>query len=197
MTIDNQIKEISKLSEKFVIVKEKNEYEKILIELILGKVENVYVIFEKLADYEKDSIENLIFYYFLAFRNKNSNEKKLIKEKLIEEIINIEKNLDTDLILKIMQETRKEIPKGLIEKVEKQFRNKISKVTKQYLKAQQRGMYQEVADYLITFVEYLYQEGRIQEGKELLQKFQEEYRYYNVYKKCLKNALERSSIEEK
>ena len=95
-----------------------------------------------------------------------------------------------------MKNTKKEIPEELIKKVEKQFENKISKITKKYLKTQQRGRYQEVADYLIAFVEYLRQEGRINEGKILLQKFQEEYTHYNVYKKCLKNSLERSSIGE-
>ena len=129
----------------------------------------------------------------LFFGSRKNNEKKLIREKFVEEIKNIENNIDTDLIFKIMQATKKEIPEELIKKVEKQFENKISKITKKYLKTQQRGRYQEVADYLIAFVEYLSQEGRVNEGKILLQKFQEEYTHYNVYKKCLKNSLERSS----
>lgn len=37
-SVDDQIKEISKLSDKFIVVKEKNECEKILIDLILGKI---------------------------------------------------------------------------------------------------------------------------------------------------------------
>ena len=191
-TIDNQIREISKLSKKFI--KKTNECEKILIELILGKVENVYVIFEKLDNYDKESVENLIFYYLLTFGSRKNSEKRLLNEKFVQKIKNIENDLDTDLIFKIMQATRKEIPEELIEKVEKQFENKISKITKQYLKAQQRGNYQEIADYLVLLVEYLHQEGRTYEGKILLQKFQDEYRYYNAYKKCLKNSLERSSI---
>lgn len=194
LSADNQIKEISKLSEKFI--QGKNESEKILIELILGKVETVYVIFEKLDNYDKESIENLIFYYLLFFGSRKNNEKKLLREKFVEEIKNIENSINADLILKIMKNTKKEIPEELIKKVEKQFENKISKITKKYLKTQQRGRYQEVADYLIAFVEYLRQEGRINEGKILLQKFQEEYTHYNVYKKCLKNSLERSSIGE-
>ena len=117
-------------------------------------------------------------------------------EKLEKKIKNIESKLDADLIFKIMQSTRKEISKELIEKVEKQIKNKISKMTKQFLNTQQRGGYQEAADYLIAFIEYLNQQGREQEGKILLQKFQEEYRNYSVYKKCLKNALERSDIGE-
>ena len=196
LSVDNQIKEITKLSDKFVVVKEKNEREKILIDLILGKIENVYVIFEKLDNYDKERVENLIFYYLLFFGSRKNNEKKLIREKFVEEIEDIENNLDTDLIFKIMQATKKEIPEELIEKVEKQFENKISKITKKYLKTQQRGRYQEVADYLIAFVEYLSQEGRVNECKILLQKFQEEYTHYNVYKKCLKNSLERSSVGE-
>lgn len=196
LSVDDQIKEISKLSDKFIVVKEKNEWEKILIDLILGKIENVYVIFEKLDNYYKEHVENLIFYYLLFFGSRKNNEKKLIREKFVEEIKNIENNIDTDLIFKIMQATKKEIPEELIKKVEKQFENKISKITKKYLKTQQRGRYQEVADYLIAFVEYLSQEGRVNEGKILLQKFQEEYTHYNVYKKCLKNSLERSSVGE-
>ena len=104
--------------------------------------------------------------------------------------------MDVELIFKIMQSTRKEISKEIIEKVEKQIKNKISKMTKQFLNTQQRGRYQEAADYLIAFIEYLNQQGREQEGKILLQKFQEEYRNYRAYKKCLKNALERSDIGE-
>lgn len=198
LSVDDQIKEISKLSDKFIVVKEKNECEKILIDLILGKIENVYVIFEKLDNYYKEHVENLIFYYLLFFGSRKNNEKKLIREKFVEEIKNIENNIDTDVILKIMQATKKEIPEELIKKVEKQFENKISKITKKYLKTQQRGRYQEVADYLIAFVEYLSQEGGVNEGKILLQKFQEEYTHYNynVYKKCLKNSLERSSVGE-
>lgn len=196
LSIEDQIKEIEQLSEKFTIEKEKDVDEKLLIELILGKIENVYIIFEKLDKYEKDSIENLIFYYLLAFGNKKNHKIRLLMEKLEEKIKNIESKLDADLIFKIMQSTRKEISKELIEKVEKQIKNKISKMTKQFLNTQQRGRYQEVADYLISFIEYLNQEGREQEGKILLQKFQEEYRNYSVYKKCLKNALERSDIGE-
>ena len=127
---------------------------------------------------------------------KKNHKIRLLMEKLAEEIKKIESKLDTDLIFKIMQSTRKEISKELIEKVEKQFKNKMSKMTKQFLNTQQRGRYQEVADYLIAFIEYLNQQGREEEGKILLQKFQEEYRYYSVYKKCLKNALERSDIGE-
>ena len=167
-----------------------------MIDLILGKIENVYVIFEKLDNYYKEHVENLIFYYLLFFGSRKNNEKKLIREKFVEEIKNIENNIDTDVILKIMQATKKEIPEELIKKVEKQFENKISKITKKYLKTQQRGRYQEVSDYLIAFVEYLSQEGRVNEGKILLKKFQENYTHYNVYKKCLKNSLERSSVGE-
>lgn len=196
LSIEDQIKEIEQLSEKFTIEKEKDVDEKLLIELILGKIENVYIIFEKLDKYEKDSIENLIFYYLLAFGNKKNHKIRLLMEKLEEKIKNIESKLDADLIFKIMQSTRKEISKELIEKVEKQIKNKISKMTKQFLNTQQRGRYQEAADYLIAFIEYLNQQGREQEGKILLQKFQEEYRNYSVYKKCLKNALERSDIGE-
>lgn len=43
-------------------------------------------------------------------------------EKLEEKIKNIESKLDADLIFKIMQSTRKEISKELIEKVEKQIK---------------------------------------------------------------------------
>ena len=194
LSVDNQIKEISKLSDKFYVIKGKNEKEKILIDLILGKIEKVYAVFEKLDKYDKESVENLIFYYLLIFGSKNNNEKKLLKEKFTEEIRKIQNDLEIYTIFKIMKITKKEISKVFIEKIEKQFENKISKVTKKYLKSQQRGRYQEVSDYLIAFIEYLSQEGRVNEGKILLQKFQEEYTHYNAYKKCLKNSLERSSV---
>lgn len=196
LPIEKKIEQIENLNEKF-IVKEENQEEKILIELILGKIEIVYVVYEKMKGYQKEKIENLIIYYLLKFGNKEIKEKKLLTKELTSEIKEIDSSLQVDEIFNIMKHTKNDkISKEFIEKIEKNFTNKIAKKTKSILGSQARGSYQKVANYLVILVEHIHQEGRTTEAKVLLQKYQEEYKKYNLYRKCIQEELKKSSIVE-
>lgn len=192
-SLDKKIEQIEKLNEKF-IVKKDNQDEKILIELILGKVEKVYTIYEKMEKYEKQEVENLIIYYLLKFWNKEKRDKKLLTMELKNEIIKLDYSSEIDQILNIMDFTKKEIKKEFIESIENNFSKKIKKETQYILQIQDRARYQKIANHLVILVEHLYQEERQTQAKELLQKYQEEYKRYNAYRKCIKEELEKSSI---
>ena len=56
-------------------------------------------------------------------------------------------------------------------------------------------MYDEIANYLVVLIEHMYQEGRKEEAMQILQKYQEEFKRYSAYRKCIKNEIEKSSID--
>ena len=108
-------------------------------------------------------------------------------------------NLSIDIkeLFNIMELTKKEVAQEFILKIEKEFKNKIARKTRDYLSRQERGMYIVVATYLVILVEHLYQEGRKEEALILLQTYRENYKQYSAYKKCLNEALNKSSISSK
>ena len=97
-----------------------------------------------------------------------------------------------------IRRTKKLLKEALLELMgEKEFKNKIARKTRDYLSRQERGMYIVVATYLVILVEHLYQEGRKEEALILLQTYRENYKQYSAYKKCLNEALNKSSISSK
>lgn len=200
---EEKVKEIENLEKNYVpeideFGKEELE-EKIFIELILGKVENVYELYEKMSDYRKNEFEDLIIYYFLKFGNKDIKEKKLLTDNLKAEIVRnfFNYKINVEEILRIMEYTKKELPREFIEKIEKKFSNKITSKTKKYLGSQKRAYYIDVANYLITLVEHMYQEGRASEAIELLKKYKEQYSNFRTYKNCLNDLIKKSSLSGK
>ncbi len=200
---EEKVKEMENLEKNYVpeideFGKEELE-EKILIELILGKVEDVYEIYEKMSNYRKNEFEDLIIYYFLKFGNKDIKEKKLLTDNLKTEIARkfFYDKIDAEETLKIMEYTKKELPREFMEKIEKKFSRKITTETKKYLGSQKRGYYSDVANYLIILVEHMCQEGRNSKGMELFKKYKEQYSNFRAYKNCLNDSIEKSSLNGK
>lgn len=194
LPMEEKVQKINELDKKIIVNEDKQE-EKVLIQLMLGKVEMVYIIYGKMNEYKKQKLEDLIIYYMLKFLGNEKNNKKILTEQLIRELKSIENINQTDEVLKIMNFDRKNnIAREFINKIEENFRDKIKKETEEYLSRQERGRYGKVATYLVTLVEHIYQEERQIEAKELLYNYQEKYRRFNAYKKCIKESLEKSSI---
>ena len=181
---------------KRIVNDENKQKEKVLTTLMLGKIELVYELYDKMEKYNKQDIEDLIIYYLFKFGYKEVKDKKLLTENLKREILKVDYQLDTQEILKIMEITRnKELSSNLIEKIETNYKKKIQSKTKPILNRQERGMYDEIANYLVVLIEHMYQEGRKEEAMQILQKYQEEFKRYSAYRKCIKNEIEKSSID--
>ncbi len=187
-----QVKEMYKR----IVNDENKQKEKVLTTLMLGKIELVYELYDKMEKYNKQDIEDLIIYYLFKFGYKEVKDKKLLTENLKREILKVDYQLDTQEILKIMEITRnKELSSNLLEKIETNYKKKIQSKTKPILNRQERGMYDEIANYLVVLIEHMYQEGRKEEAMQILQKYQEEFKRYSAYRKCIKNEIEKSSID--
>lgn len=191
----DKIKQIEKL-DKNLIVDEENQDEKILVTLMLGKIEKVYEIYQKMKSYEKGKVEDLIIYYMLKFGNNNEKEKKLLSSELKNEIDKVSCSLDPEEIVKIMNITKNDkIANEFKEKIESILKRKVASKTKKILGTQNRGEYQQVAKYLVILVEHFYQEGKVEEAKNLLYKYEKEYKRYNAYRRCIQEELGKSSYE--
>ena len=186
---------MKKLEEKVINNKDEEE-EKILVELALGNIDKTYIIYEKIEKYQKKNIEEIITYYLLRYSGK-ATEKRILEEELKTKIKQMNLSIDIKELFNIMELTKKEVAQEFILKIEKEFKNKIARKTRDYLNRQERGMYIVVATYLVILVEHLYQEGRKEEALILLQTYRENYKQYSAYKKCLNEALNKSSISSK
>ena len=192
--MSNKIKEIEKLNKKF-IVNEENNKEKILIELILGNIQNAFQEYEKINKYDREDVKDLITYYLFKFGNESIKEKKLLSSQIKAQINAIDDNVDIDEIFNIMQFTKKDNLIPFVLEAEKRFSSKISRKTKEILGRQERGYYSQIAKYLVILVEYYYEENRKEEFKQLLYIYQLEYKRYNLYQKCIKEELAKSSVK--
>lgn len=193
--LDNagKINELEKLEANFVETEE-NQDEKLLIQLILGKIENAYSFYEKLEKYQKDKIGDLIILYLLKFGNKDVKEKTLLTSQLSSEINAVDLSLDTAEVLRIMNETRnKKIDKEFIAKIEEIFEKEINKKTNKVL-GRDRGLYGAVATDLATLIEYFEQEGRYQEANYLFMRFQKDFKRYNAYTRELRKIMKKNNI---
>ena len=195
LTPEGKMEQLEEMYKKIVNTKSRQE-EKILTALMLGKIELVYELYDKMEKYNKQDIEDLIIYYLFKFGYKEVKDKKLLTESLKREISKVEYKLDTQEVLNIMKTTRnKELSSNLLEKIETKYKKKIQSKTKPILNRQERGMYDEIANYLVVLIEHIYQEGRKEEAMQILQKYQEDFKRYSAYRKCIKNEIEKSSIE--
>ena len=195
LTPEGKMEQLEEMYKKIVNTKSRQE-EKILTALMLGKIELVYELYDKMEKYNKQDIEDLIIYYLFKFGYKEVKDKKLLTESLKREISKVEYKLDTQEVLNIMKTTRnKELSSNLLEKIETNYKKKIQSKTKPILNRQERGMYDEIANYLVVLIEHIYQEGRKEEAMQILQKYQEDFKRYSAYRKCIKNEIEKSSIE--
>ena len=191
----DKVEQIEKL-DKNLIVNEENQDEKILITLMLGKIEKVYEIYQKMKSYKKGEVEDLIIYYMLKFGNNNEKKKKLLSSELKNEINKVSCSLDTEEIVKIMYITKNDkITDEFKEKIESILKRKVTSKTKKILGTQERGRYQQVAKYLVILVEHFYQEGKVEEAKKLLYKYENEYKRYSAYRRCIQEELGKSSYE--
>ena len=195
LSSEKKIEQMKKLEEKVINNKDEEE-EKILVELALGNIDKTYIIYEKIEKYQKKNIEEIITYYLLRYSGK-ATEKRILEEELKTKIKQMNLSIDIKELFNIMELTKKEVAQEFILKIEKEFKNKIARKTRDYLSRQERGMYIVVATYLVILVEHLYQEGRKEETLILLQTYRENYKQYSAYKKCLNEALNKSSISSK
>lgn len=190
-----KIEQVEEMYKK--IAKDKNkEEEKILATLMLGKIGLVYEIYGKMEEYDKQEVEDLIMYYLFKFGYKEEKDKKLLTQKLKSEILEVDYKLDTQEVLNIMKMTRnKELSSNLLGKVETNYKEKVYAKTKPILNRQERGRYEEIANYLVVLAEHIYQEERREEARQLLQKYQEEFKRYSAYRKCIQEEIGKSSMQ--
>lgn len=186
---DEKILAIKNLKEKF-IKHEQRKDEEILIELINGNYEQAYENLKIMKKYEKQNIEDLLYYYIFEFGYKTIREKKLLEKQLEYKI----KNIDNELCIEEIYLINNSIEKKYIVNenklnIEKEFAKKFAKITKEVLNTQQRGRYDEIATYLMILVEHYYKEDRKDEAIELLKKYKNEYRRYTAYTKCIKEKI--------
>ena len=190
---DQKIEQIEKLYKNIKDLEDRY-IETVISTLLLGDIELCYEIYNKIHKYSKENVEDLIMYYILKFGYKEIKDKKLLTENLKDEIKTLNYSLDTEEIINIMNGSKKEMDKEIFEKVEMKYKKKIQKDTKTIVSRQDRGMYESIANYLVTFAEHIYQEGRKEEAQQLLQEYQEEYKRYSAYRKCIQNEIKKSSI---
>lgn len=190
---DQKIEQIEKLYKNIKDLEDRY-IETVISTLLLGDIELCYEIYNKIGKYAKENVEDLIMYYILKFGYKEIKDKKLLTENLKDEIKTLNYSLDAEEIINIMNGSKKEMDKEIFEKVEMKYKKKIQKDTKTILSRQDRGMYESIANYLVTFAEHIYQEGRKEEAQQLLQEYQEEYKRYSAYRKCIQNEIKKSSI---
>ena len=103
-----KIEQIKQLKDK-IVIKEENQEERILIELTLGNIQNMYAIYEKMKNYKKHNVEKIITYYLFKFGSNTSNKKELLTKELMKEIKWIDINIDAKEMLTIMELTKKSI----------------------------------------------------------------------------------------
>lgn len=195
LTPERKLEQLEEMYKNIINTKNRQE-EKVLTALMLGKIELVYEIYDKMKKYNKQDIEDLIIYYLFKFGYKEVKNKKLLTENLKREILKVEYQLDAQEVLNIMEITRnKELSSNLLEKIETNYKKKVQSKTKPILNRQERGMYDKIANYLVVLIEHIYQEGRKDEAMQILQKYQEEFKRYSAYRKCIQNEIGKSSIE--
>ena len=84
---------------------------------------------------------------------------------------------------------------GFVSDTERSFSSKISRKTKEILGRQERGHYSKMAKYLVILAEHYYEENKLEEFRQLLYKYQQEYKKYTLYQRCIKEELGNSSIK--
>lgn len=89
LTPKRKIEQVEEMYKKIVNIESRQE-EKILTALMLGKIELVYEIYDKIGKYNKQDIEDLIIYYLFKFGYNEVKNKKILTENLKREILKVE-----------------------------------------------------------------------------------------------------------